>query len=79
MSKGNSERFMICNEQVVFTGTFDDCVQFLEKRGILVFQDLIEPLDSRVIENEYVLRFGQQLLPASLVKNKAEQTSDTDM
>ncbi|MCR9293253.1 MAG: hypothetical protein NXI32_11070 [bacterium] len=50
--------YMICNESVVFTGSYEQCVEFLSARGIVHLPDLIEPFDQRVADNEFLLRFG---------------------
>jgi hypothetical protein len=66
------DRYMICNEQVVFSGSYEDCVRFLRERDIVVLKDLIEPLDSRVVENEFLLRFGRNFVPQTMFSFRAD-------
>lgn len=42
------DSFMITTECIIFTGTKDECADFLEDRGIIPFEDTIEPFDNRL-------------------------------
>lgn len=43
-----NDSYMITTECIIFTGTREECADFLEDRGIIPFEDTIEPFDSRL-------------------------------
>lgn len=42
------DSYMITSECIIFTGTKEECADFLEERGIIPFEDTIEPFDVRL-------------------------------
>lgn len=42
------DNYMITTECIIFTGTKEECAGFLEDRGIIPFEDTIEPFDIRL-------------------------------
>ncbi len=42
------DSYMITTECIIFTGTREECADFLEDRGIIPFEDTIEPFDARL-------------------------------
>ncbi len=42
------DSYMITTECIIFTGTKEECADFLEYRGIIPFEDTIEPFDIRL-------------------------------
>jgi hypothetical protein len=42
------DSYMITSECIIFAGTKEECADFLEDRGIIPFEDTIEPFDIRL-------------------------------
>ena len=42
------DSYMITTECIIFSGTSEECADFLEDRGIIPFEDTIEPFDARL-------------------------------
>jgi hypothetical protein len=42
------DSYMITTECIIFSGTREQCADFLENRGIIPFEDTIEPFDARL-------------------------------
>jgi hypothetical protein len=42
------DSYMITTECIIFSGTREECADFLENRGIIPFEDTIEPFDARL-------------------------------
>jgi hypothetical protein len=42
------DSYMITTECIIFSGTREECADFLDDRGIIPFEDTIEPFDARL-------------------------------